>query len=71
MIAETKKPRLFGRKIVKIDWNEFHTGRGADKSTDPTLWLDDGSFVTFTVRETEVGEYGVEICWHRPGIEEA
>lgn len=62
--TKPSKPRLRGRKIVKVIWNEFGTGRGAEKTTDPTFILDDGSRLTFSVEETEVGEYGISVNLH-------
>lgn len=71
ILQNTRKPRIRGRKIVKIDWNEFNTGRQDShgklaKSTDPKFYLDDGSILTFSVEETEIGEYGISVNWHRP-----
>lgn len=64
-MMKPSKPRLRGRKIVKVDWNEFGTGRGAQKATDPTFLLDDGSRLTFSVIETEIGEYGISVNLHK------
>lgn len=69
-LVDSRKPRLRGRKIVRIEWNEFDNGRG-EKVTDPIFHLDDGSLVSFSVAETEVGEYGINVNWHRPNKVEA
>lgn len=63
--TKPSKPRLRGRKIVKVIWNEFPTGRGNAKSTDPTFILDDGSRLSFSVQETDVGEYGISVNLHK------
>lgn len=56
-----KKTDLVGRTIVDIDWGWFETGEGRQRTTQPRLTLDNGRKLYFTVRETEVGAYGVEI----------
>jgi len=54
---------LIGRKIIAVDLRRFHTGRhDAPWSTDPILTLDNGRKLYFSTQETEVGEYGVELC---------
>lgn len=69
MLVNSLKPRIQSRRIVKVDWHVFSTGRGNKKTTDPTFYMDDGSYLTFNVAETEVGEYGIEVNWHRPGMD--
>jgi hypothetical protein len=62
-----KKRDIVGRKIVGIVWNYFDTGRtDPSKTTDPVLILDNGTRLSFVVRETEVGEYGIEVSVHKP-----
>lgn len=59
-----------GRRIVGIEWRPFEAGRytpAKRKAHDPHILLDDGSFLYFSVTETEVGEYGVEIHRATPG----
>lgn len=54
--------RLKNRKIVNIKMNKFKTGRGNETSTDPHIYLDDGSFIWFVVEETDTGDYGIALC---------
>jgi hypothetical protein len=61
-VQKLKPGGLIGRKILAVDWNVFLTGRsGHPRSTDPVLFLDDGTSISFVVIETEIGEYGVEV----------
>jgi hypothetical protein len=60
---------LIGRKIVGVKWNRFRTEKPGVKpadgdywATDPVLILDNGRQLRFVVQETDVGEYGVELC---------
>lgn len=64
MTLKEKTKLLRGRRIVKIKWNSFYTGRGNKQSTDPVFLLDDGTKVTFSVEETEGGEYGISVNVH-------
>lgn len=50
---------LKGRRIVNVKLNNFRDGRGG-WTCNPDFFLDDGSRLSFTVRETESGEYGIE-----------
>jgi hypothetical protein len=57
-----RKTDLIGRKIVAVDWGWFNTGQSQHpRTTQPTLTLDNGRRLSFSVCETEAGEYGVEI----------
>lgn len=60
------KRDLVGRKIVAINWQPFNPNLGdsnrPNRATDPILTLDNGRKLWFVVQETEVGEYGIEIC---------
>jgi hypothetical protein len=56
---------LVGRTIAAVDLNEHDDGRGGT-ATDPRITLDDGSFLTFSVQETE-GDYGIEVTRHVRG----
>ena len=49
---------LLGRTIVAVEQRTFPDGRGGT-AHDPKITLDDGSVLTFTVEETEQGDYGV------------
>jgi hypothetical protein len=62
---KAKKTDLIGRRIVAVDFRPFDNGRG-ETADDPILTLDDGSKLCFIVQETEVGEYGVRLCFIRP-----
>jgi hypothetical protein len=50
-----------GRRIVGVRLNKFKDGKGG-WATNPVLTLDNGLKVSFVVQETDVGEYGIEIC---------
>jgi hypothetical protein len=65
--------RLKGRTIVRVEMNSFRTdwkeeatgSRGGNSwTTDPVFHLDDGTRVSFAVAETEMGEYGIDVCVH-------
>jgi hypothetical protein len=58
-----RKADLIGRTIVDVDWGWFGTGLSHHpRTTDPVLTLDNGRRLSFTVCETEVGEYGIEMA---------
>lgn len=63
-ITMATKKALVGRTIVDFDLGVFPDGRGGDAYC-PRLTLDDGSVLTFTVRETESLEYGVMPILHK------
>lgn len=52
--------RLVGRRIVRVANRTFDDGRGGI-AHDPEIVLDDGTRLTFSVEETETGEYGVSV----------
>lgn len=62
---KARRRDLIGRKIVDVQFNRFRArpDSGVDRSiaTDPTLILDNGARLRFSVEETEIGEYGVAI----------
>jgi hypothetical protein len=53
---------LVGRTITAVDFRKFQRGPNRGWATDPVLTLDNGKQVHFVVQETEVGEYGIEVC---------
>lgn len=66
------KRDLIGRRIVAVDFRRFHceaksctcaSGPGRSSwHSDPVLTLDNGRRLFFVTDETEVGEYGTNIC---------
>lgn len=53
---------LIGRTITAVDFQPFATGRGRERTTKPIITLDNGRKLYFVASETEVGDYGVELC---------
>ncbi len=53
-----KAKDLVGRRVVALTPNPFDDGRGG-VSYDPQIELDNGAILTFTVDETDTGDYGV------------
>lgn len=62
---------LIGRKIVAVDLYPFDRNMqdgpvcysGPNRyATNPVLTLDNGRRLSFVVQETDIGEYGVELC---------
>lgn len=70
MKAEPRKAplRLRGRRITRVDWRRFSAGPGHNHkiTTDPVIYLDDGSYLTFSVAETDGGEYGIDVSRWQP-----
>ena len=59
---------LAGKTIKRVTMRPFlteNTGEPRQKTTDPVIHFTDGSFITFVVVETEVGEYGIEVRYSR------
>jgi len=56
---------LVGHTIVEVDLRPFPDGRGAIVY-DPILTLSSGARVSFSVRETEDGSYGLQLIFHTP-----
>lgn len=52
--------QLVGRRIVAFDARPFQDGRGGTAHW-PIIWLDDGSFLSFEVEETDTGDYGIRV----------
>lgn len=50
--------KLNGRKIVRIEMRSFRDGRGG-WATNPVIYLDDGSNLSFRVQEVEEDGYGI------------
>lgn len=48
--------RFQGRRSIR--------GRGRQVAHDPVIFLDNGASLSFTVEETDGGEYGVCINYH-------
>ncbi len=59
---------LKGRRIVSVKLHPFDPSNGQEAATDPVIMLDDGSILRFSVQETDVGEYGVELCVTKGGV---
>lgn len=55
--------RLVGRTITAVKSGAFPDGRGGI-TYNPVFTLDDGSRLTFSVAETEGGEYGIDVTRH-------
>lgn len=61
-MRRVSKRQLVGRRIVDFDPQPFYAGKARDfMAHDPVITLDDGSKLTFTVEETDAGEYGIAI----------
>ena len=56
---------LVGRTIVAVDLGRFADGRGG-WAFQPVITLDNGRRLTFSVQETDTGEYGVELLLSAP-----
>ena len=62
---------VVGKRIVSMRLNRFNTGRSTGRggkawSFDPVIELEDGSKITFSVDETEVGSYGITPTYWSP-----
>jgi len=61
---------VIGRTIVAIEQQRFSTNRGSGARSMVThvyaIVLDDGTRLCPNVRETEIGDYAVEINAHKP-----
>lgn len=60
---------LVGRRIIGYDARRFQgrrsiRGRGQQVAHAPIILLDNGASLSFTVEETDGGEYGVCINYH-------
>ena len=55
---------LRGRTVKSVRLRRFATGMPAPANwaTDPEIEFTDGTVLRFIVQETEVGDYGVELC---------
>jgi hypothetical protein len=59
---------IVGKTIKSIDMRPFDSGGHAykrEKAFDPIITFDDGSSITFSTQETEVGEYGTDITYYK------
>lgn len=68
MTSRKLNDHLRGRRIVKVKRNPF---RKSDIARDgwahnAEIILDDGSRLTFSVEETETGEYGIDFVYWPP-----
>lgn len=62
-----RKRDLVGRRIVDVRFNRFPAwdagmARKGEYANDPVLVLDNGQELRFNVQETDVGEYGIQLC---------
>lgn len=58
---------IIGKRIKSVElrpFNRYEYSKGT--TTDPVITFDDGSSIRFLTEETEVGEYGVAICYSKP-----
>ena len=51
---------LVGRTIVSVRLRACRDGRGG-YTASPIITLDDGSSLSFSVHETESGDYGIDL----------
>lgn len=59
-----RKTDLVGRTIVDVDFRPFRSQRDdyRPKAHNPVFVLDNGKRVWFVVEETEMEDYGVNVC---------
>lgn len=63
---------LIGRTITDVDFRPFAAGDGGEnsrnmgKAHNPRITLDNGRAMYFVTEETEVGEYGTQVCITKP-----
>lgn len=67
------KKSLVGRRITRVYMHAFDPNRDGSRAisehcTDPTIHLDDGSWIVFRTQETETGEYGIRIIHGGTGV---
>lgn len=60
MSAAKINRRLRGRRIVRVLLRPFNNLQGGT-ATDPLIFLDDGTTISFLTQETDCGEYGVQL----------
>lgn len=60
---------LVGRRIIGFKPQPFNGGTRAHRSIhyDPVILLDNGAWLSFSGTETEIGETGVDVSYHKPG----
>lgn len=64
MIRQGFQPRwIEGKTVERVEMNPFRDGRGST-AHDPRIVFTDGSSVTFLAEETDVAQYGTDICYH-------
>jgi hypothetical protein len=59
-MSMVSKRQLVGRRIINFDPGSFNDSRGG-VAHDPVITLDDGSVLSFSVEETDTGDYGIHI----------
>jgi hypothetical protein len=59
-MSMVSKRQLVGRRIIDFDPGTFDDARGG-KAHDPVITLNDGSVLSFSVEETDTGNYGIRI----------
>ena len=66
MRAQTRD--LVGRTIVGVEWRHMRTGPQHNNgwTSDPTIVLDNGARLFFTVDETDGESYGITVGILRP-----
>ena len=56
---------VVGKTVASVDMRPGDDGRGGT-AHDPVITFTDGSRIRFVTEETETGEYGVDIAYHKP-----
>jgi hypothetical protein len=54
---------LRGKRVKSVRLHPFAPSNGGPAATDPVIVFTDGSSLAFGVDETEMGEYGVSLCY--------
>lgn len=56
---------IIGKTVAKVDMRVFRKEEfGRSTATDPIIIFTDGSRITFTTQETEIGTYGTAINYY-------
>jgi len=56
---------VIGRTITQLEMNPFDDLRGGT-AHNPVFVLDNGARLRFLTEETDTGDYGTEIVYHKP-----
>lgn len=55
---------IVGKRILAVEMNPSDDGRGGT-AYSPVIRLEGGAKLRFVTQETETGEYGTEIVYHK------